>query len=107
PNEPYESALNEFVAGVLNKRRNRTFLQDMDAFVAAQRDAALANALSQQVMKLTSPGIPDIYQGTELWDDSLVDPDNRRPVDFAAREQKLALAFNSGQLVESRSDGAI
>ena len=50
----------------------------------------MLNSLSQAVVKLTAPGIPDIYQGCELWDLSLVDPDNRRPVDFADREQRLA-----------------
>jgi (1->4)-alpha-D-glucan 1-alpha-D-glucosylmutase len=45
--------------------------------------AGAINALSQQLLKLTAPGVPDIYQGTELWDQSLVDPDNRRPVDYA------------------------
>ena len=52
--------------------------------------AGVLNSLSQAVVKLTAPGVPDIYQGCELWDFSLVDPDNRRPVDFADREQRLA-----------------
>lgn len=89
PDQEYETALQDFVAGVLNKRRARAFLQDFDEFVSAQREAAQANSLCQQVMKLTSPGVPDIYQGTELWDDSLVDPDNRRPVDFDRRRKML------------------
>ena len=49
------------------------------------RAAAGSNALGQKLVQLTMPGVPDVYQGTELWEDSLVDPDNRRPVDFAAR----------------------
>ncbi len=107
PSEAYEGALAAFVAGMLNKRRNRTFLNDIDAFVSAQRDAGLANALSQQVLKLTSPGIPDIYQGTEVWDDSLVDPDNRRAVDYAARQRAIAADRNLAALVENRLNGAI
>jgi (1->4)-alpha-D-glucan 1-alpha-D-glucosylmutase len=51
--------------------------------------AAAVNSLAQTLIKLTVPGVPDIYQGTELWDFSLVDPDNRRPVDFELRQQLL------------------
>ena len=90
PDEAYETALTEFVAGLLNPRRSRVFLEDFEAFVARKVDGGLVNAIAQQVLKLTAPGVPDIYQGTELWDDSLVDPDNRRPVDFAARRAALA-----------------
>ena len=86
PDEAYETALRDFVAGLVNRRRSRAFLDDFGAFQASLLEAGLTNALAQQVLKLTSPGVPDIYQGTEVWDDSLVDPDNRRPVDFAARE---------------------
>ena len=107
PDEEYEKALRDFVAGVLNRRRSRAFLKDMDEFVAAQRDAALANSLSQQVMKLTSPGVPDIYQGTEIWDDSLVDPDNRRPVDYDYRQKLLNTKDTFEDLVDRRTDGGI
>ena len=66
----------------------------MHAVLAELIDAVTApghvNALTQKVIALTMPGVPDVYQGTELWDDSLVDPDNRRPVDFAARVAQLA-----------------
>jgi (1->4)-alpha-D-glucan 1-alpha-D-glucosylmutase len=58
--------------------------------VAAVTEPGWVNALGQKVVQLTMPGIPDVYQGTELWDDSLVDPDNRRPVDFARRRSLLA-----------------
>jgi (1->4)-alpha-D-glucan 1-alpha-D-glucosylmutase len=89
PDEPYEAALTGFVDGLLNQRRSRAFIGDFEDVLAAVRDAGLSNALSQQLLKLTSPGVPDIYQGTELWDDSLVDPDNRRPVDFGVRRSLL------------------
>src|SRR5215217_7910324 len=86
PNEGYEAALNGFIAGILDPRAGKPFRDDFTAFHARLVDAGLVNALGQQLLKLTAPGVPDIYQGTELWNDSLVDPDNRRPVDFAQRE---------------------
>ena len=85
-NERYESALEAFVRGVLE---HRPFLDDLQAFVGTIRDAGYATSLAQTLVKLTAPGAPDTYQGTELWDLSLVDPDNRRPVDFAKREELL------------------
>lgn len=90
PNEPYEAALNAFVAGLLETRRSHHFLADFQTFVDGVVVSGLVNGLAQQALKLTSPGVPDIYQGTEFWDDSLVDPDNRRPVDFAERERALS-----------------
>lgn len=107
PNQEYETALQDFIAGILNTRRARAFQNDFNAFVNRQRDAAFINALSQQVMKLTSPGIPDIYQGTEIWDDSLVDPDNRRAVDFDVRRQLLTEDSTIDQLIEDRAKGGI
>jgi (1->4)-alpha-D-glucan 1-alpha-D-glucosylmutase len=100
PDESYESALIGFVTGLLNQRRSRAFIQDFEAFVSGIREAGWANALSQQLLKLTSPGVPDIYQGTEIWDDSLVDPDNRRPIDFDFRRQMLSVPpdLESGSL---------
>ena len=89
PDVAYETALTDFVQGLLEPRRSRAFLADFTAFTAGVRTAGLTNALAQQVLKLTSPGVPDLYQGTEVWDDSLVDPDNRRPVDFARRQRAL------------------
>jgi (1->4)-alpha-D-glucan 1-alpha-D-glucosylmutase len=89
PNEAYESALTAFVQGMLDRRRGAPFIQDMERFQERVARAGFTNALAQQVLKLTAPGIPDIYQGTEAFDDSLVDPDNRRPVDFARLERLL------------------
>ena len=90
PDEAYETALTDFVRGLLQPRRSRTFIADFERFMDDLRLAGLTNAMAQQVLKLTSPGVPDIYQGTELWDDSLVDPDNRRAVDFTLRQDTLA-----------------
>lgn len=109
PDERYENALRGYVGGMLNRKRSTPFLQDLQAFIDAQLDAGLLNALSQQVLKLTSPGIPDIYQGTELWDDSLVDPDNRRLPDFEARAEILAYLdqLDLEEFVETRRDGRL
>jgi (1->4)-alpha-D-glucan 1-alpha-D-glucosylmutase len=109
PDERYETALTNFVAGMLNRKRSRPFLEDFQAFVDAQLDAGLLNALTQQVLKLTSPGVPDIYQGTEIWDDSLVDPDNRRMPDFERRIEILSQFkdVDLDELVESRLDGRL
>jgi (1->4)-alpha-D-glucan 1-alpha-D-glucosylmutase len=98
PGTEYESALTAFVTGMLQERRSRAFIRDISQFVAGIRDAGLANGLSQQLLKLTSPGVPDIYQGTEIWDDSLVDPDNRRPVDFDRRRNLSDTDLLSGGL---------
>src|SRR5690606_1934861 len=82
-------AVARFVEKVLNGRGAARFLA---AFLPFQRRVAtlgVTNALAQVVLKIASPGVPDFYQGTELWDLTLVDPDNRRPVDFAARLKML------------------
>jgi (1->4)-alpha-D-glucan 1-alpha-D-glucosylmutase len=90
PNTAYEKGLEKFVEAVLDPG-NAEFLSD---FTAVQNRLSVAGALaslSQTLFKLTAPGIPDIYQGAELWDLSLVDPDNRRPVDFTERERLLGI----------------
>ena len=89
PNEDYENALSAFIDRVLSGAGGARFLHALLPF--QQRVAALGmvNSLAQTTLKLGSPGVPDFYQGTELWDLSLVDPDNRRPVDFGLRERLL------------------
>jgi (1->4)-alpha-D-glucan 1-alpha-D-glucosylmutase len=82
-NQAYEQALLEFVRGLLGRRENNLFLDDFLTSVQPIIGFGLLNSLSQTAIKLTSPGVPDIYRGTEWWDFSLVDPDNRRPVDYA------------------------
>jgi (1->4)-alpha-D-glucan 1-alpha-D-glucosylmutase len=86
PDAAYESALGEVAAAALDDPAVRA---DVEAFVGLVRRPGRINALAQTLLKLTTPGVPDLYQGTELWTLSLVDPDNRRPVDFAVREQLL------------------
>lgn len=88
PNLPYEEAVHAFVEEVLDSGNGR-FLADFVAFHESVVDSGLFNAVSQVALKLTAPGFPDIYQGQELWDFSLVDPDNRRPVDFEHRRRLL------------------
>src|SRR3712207_5089185 len=63
---------------------------EVAAFAASITEPGWSNSLGQKLVQLTMPGVPDVYQGTELWDYSLVDPDNRRPVDFAERREMLA-----------------
>jgi (1->4)-alpha-D-glucan 1-alpha-D-glucosylmutase len=89
PNEPYEAGLATFIARILDPAHSAEFLDSLQTF--ARRIALLGalNSLAQLTLKATLPGVPDFYQGTEFWDLSLVDPDNRRPVDFAARAYLL------------------
>jgi len=86
----YEDALLQFVHNALEPRDNNLFLADFLAFWRPVARFGLLNSLSQTLCKLTAPGVPDIYQGNELWDFSLVDPDNRRPVDYRQRGELLA-----------------
>jgi (1->4)-alpha-D-glucan 1-alpha-D-glucosylmutase len=85
-NEAYERGVHDFVSGVME---DNTFCADLEDFVARLVTPGRINSLAQTLIKLTAPGVPDIYQGNELWDLSLVDPDNRRPVDFAFRRRLL------------------
>jgi (1->4)-alpha-D-glucan 1-alpha-D-glucosylmutase len=102
-NTRYEAAVSGFVHGLLGKLEGNLFLDD---FVAGQRLIAwlaMLDGLSQTVLKLASPGVPDTFQGTELWDFSLVDPDNRRPVDFHRRGRLLdELCILASQPSDSR-----
>ncbi len=88
-NEEYEEAVAAFVDALLSLENN-IFLDDFVPFSRRIARLGALNSLSQTLIKLTSPGVPDIYQGNDLWDLSLVDPDNRRPVDYALRRELLA-----------------
>ncbi|MCC7410902.1 MAG: malto-oligosyltrehalose synthase [Gammaproteobacteria bacterium] len=85
----YEEAVVHFVREILARPKRNAFLKDLLPFVHRIARAGLLNGLVQTALKLTAPGVPDFYQGTELWDFSLVDPDNRRPVDFEHRARLL------------------
>jgi (1->4)-alpha-D-glucan 1-alpha-D-glucosylmutase len=89
PHQTYEAGLTTFIARILDRAASAEFLDSLETF--GRRIALLGalNSLSQVTLKATMPGVPDFYQGSEFWDLSLVDPDNRRPVDFAARAAAL------------------
>jgi (1->4)-alpha-D-glucan 1-alpha-D-glucosylmutase len=89
PNEEYEKALSHFVQSILEGPKNNRFRTDFADFHRRVARLGMFNSLGQTVLKLTVPGVPDIYQGNELWEFSLVDPDNRRPVNYAERERML------------------
>ncbi|UCH86681.1 MAG: malto-oligosyltrehalose synthase [Dehalococcoidia bacterium] len=90
PDEAYENALAGFLDTCLDTSSPNDFLDDFLPFQQRVAYYGAVNSLSQVLLKVTSPGIPDFYQGAELWDFSLVDPDNRRPVDFSRRAQMLS-----------------
>jgi (1->4)-alpha-D-glucan 1-alpha-D-glucosylmutase len=96
PDENYEAGVRRFVRGALDAARPNPFLVDFAEFSATLARPAAITSLAQLVVKLTAPGVPDIYQGCELWDLSLVDPDNRRPVDFAQRQTLLEEVEQTG-----------
>lgn len=87
PDEAYEESAKAFATGLLNPKR--PFWKQFQKFHRQVADFGIINSLSQLLLKTTCPGVPDIYQGCELWDLSLVDPDNRRPVDYQQRQQWL------------------
>jgi (1->4)-alpha-D-glucan 1-alpha-D-glucosylmutase len=87
PNTAYENAVSSFVNALLTADVKNRFLNDFVPFQRQVARAGLWNGLSQILLKLTTPGVPDIYQGNDVWDFSLVDPDNRRPVDYNHRQQ--------------------
>jgi (1->4)-alpha-D-glucan 1-alpha-D-glucosylmutase len=89
PNEQYEQATNEFVARLLEPSEQNAFLKDFASLAECINYFGHLNSLVQTILKLTSPGVPDTYQGTEAISLALVDPDNRRPVDYAANERVL------------------
>ena len=92
PNAEYERVAETFTRGVLDNDRSRTFVASVADFVEKIASAGLANALTQTALRCLAPGVPDLYRGSELWDFTLVDPDNRRPVDFDLRVELLAEA---------------
>jgi (1->4)-alpha-D-glucan 1-alpha-D-glucosylmutase len=114
PDPAYEDALQQFVRSALDVSRPNPFLEDVVALREMVAHAGAINALAQQLLKLTAPGVPDVYQGTELWDQSLVDPDNRRPVDYAQRTRLLRGLQRrrpgrrlAADLLETKADGRI
>jgi (1->4)-alpha-D-glucan 1-alpha-D-glucosylmutase len=109
-NQPYERAVDAFIDTTLRGPAARVFLA---SFVPLQRRIArlgATNALAQLALKLTSPGVVDLYQGTELWDLHLVDPDNRHPVDYAQRRawlDELQQVASADSLLSQWPDGRV
>jgi (1->4)-alpha-D-glucan 1-alpha-D-glucosylmutase len=104
PNDGYEATLKEFATGILE---HEPFVKAFARFHRRVAHHGFLNALAQIVLKIFSPGVPDFYQGTELWDTSLVDPDNRRPVDYDVRAQSLRRLGNPATLLRNWKDGRV
>lgn len=98
PNEAYEESCRRFLRAILDPLRAPNFLCNLHRFAMRIAPAGAVNGLAQTTLRLTTPGVPDLYQGCEYWDFSLVDPDNRRPVDFA-RRMATQTAATSTELV--------
>jgi len=109
PDAAYEAGVSQFVRDTLDPRRSKAFLREMKRLVDRVAPAGAINGLAQCVLKYTAPGVPDLYQGTECWDLSLVDPDNRGSVDYAARGAFLAGVRQDGleNLLASWRDGRV
>ena len=117
PNARYDEAVLSFAKAVLDPTRSGQFLADFTRFQTRVATFGALNSLAQVLLKATAPGVPDFYQGTELWDLSLVDPDNRRPVDWALRRRLLEdlvkeidgqdLAGLVRSLLKTREDGRV
>jgi (1->4)-alpha-D-glucan 1-alpha-D-glucosylmutase len=116
PQTAYEDAVEGFIRAALDRAAGNGFLNEFTTFAGAISQAAIWSSLSQTLLKICSPGVPDFYQGSEIWDFSLVDPDNRRPVDYSLRRcllNKLHMLEAQGavplvkQLTQEPADGAI
>ncbi|TWT12862.1 malto-oligosyltrehalose synthase [Reyranella sp. CPCC 100927] len=105
PNRPYEDACRQFVMRALGE--STPFRHSLQGFVGRIAAAGALNGLVQALLRVTVPGVPDLYQGTELWDFSMVDPDNRRPVDFNVRQAMLARDATCAELLATWHDGAV
>jgi (1->4)-alpha-D-glucan 1-alpha-D-glucosylmutase len=103
-NAEYENALNGYIDAILG---DQEFVAEMEKFVGDIATAGRVNSLAQTLMKYTAPGVPDLYQGGELWDFSLVDPDNRRPVDYGRRIGLLKemQSMKAAQVMERSDEG--
>jgi (1->4)-alpha-D-glucan 1-alpha-D-glucosylmutase len=115
PNEEYENAFHNFLAAILNRSSDNPFLAEFVPFQARIAKVGIFNSLSQLLLKIASPGVPDFYQGTEIWNFSLTDPDNRRPVDYERLRRLRAQLCSEGEtpdalvhrLLQSPEDGGI
>ena len=107
PNQAYEAACRAFLTRLLCDDAGLPLRREIAAAAHSLAPAGALNGLAQCLLRLTTPGVPDLYQGTEFWDFSLVDPDNRQPVDFSARQAALSAAADSAELLNTWRDGRI
>ncbi|MEP7248850.1 MAG: malto-oligosyltrehalose synthase, partial [Spartobacteria bacterium] len=109
PNEEWDSAVSDFVAKILAPAPRNRFLENFIPVAEEVARLGAINSLSQTLLKLTAPGVPDIYQGNEIWDFSLVDPDNRRAIDYGRRQELLdgLAGATPEELLGNWSDGRI
>jgi (1->4)-alpha-D-glucan 1-alpha-D-glucosylmutase len=109
PDEDWMKACDKFIETILDAKTSALFLQDFIPFAQDMAQQGMRMSLVQVALKTTAPGVPDFYQGTELWDFSLVDPDNRRPVDYGVRVEALASLGSESveELAASWKDGRI
>jgi (1->4)-alpha-D-glucan 1-alpha-D-glucosylmutase len=107
PNEAYEKGVDAFLQRLLLSDEGRPLRTALGAAVQVIAPAGVLNGLAQTLLRLTVPGVPDLYQGNEFWDFSLVDPDNRRPVDFNARQRALDTPPDIGEQLSNWHDGRI
>src|SRR4029077_12301326 len=96
PNTEYEAAFHTFLDAILDRSAGKPFLELFAPFQTRIATAGIFNSLSQTLLKIAAPGLPDFYQGTEVWNFSLADPDNRRPVDYD-QLQALQGRFHSAE----------
>ncbi|MGC5698630.1 malto-oligosyltrehalose synthase [Pseudomonas sp. NFXW11] len=107
PNPDYESAMQGFVDALLREPRGLPLRRSIAAAANAIAPAGALNSLAQTLLRMTTPGVPDLYQGNEFWDFSLVDPDNRRPVDYPARLRAMDCPGDPGDWLAGWRDGRI
>ncbi|MFU2325937.1 malto-oligosyltrehalose synthase [Pseudomonas sp. NFX98] len=107
PNDAYEQATQAFIHGLLLTPEGELLRSALGKAAQALSVPGALNGLAQTLLRMTVPGVPDLYQGNDFWDFSLVDPDNRRPVDYAGREQALQQAIDLPELLANWRDGRI
>jgi len=107
PNEAYEQGVEAFLSRLLLSEEGRPLRTAIGNAAQVIAPAGAVNGLAQSLLRITVPGVPDLYQGDEFWDFSLVDPDNRRPVDFNARQRALDTPPDPGELLFNWRDGRI
>jgi len=107
PNEAYETICRDYLQTLLLNSEGAALRSEISQAASAIAPAGVLNSLSQTLLRLTTPGVPDLYQGTEFWDFSLVDPDNRQPVDYRARRAALSETSTPAELLRNWTDARL